>query len=229
MNDAAVDGTHLFQTRRFSDIACGLIRERIMSGELAPGSRLNEVALADEMRISRPPVREALRILSGEGLVEFAAGRGAVVTDLDLDSYVQVAEIRMALEVAAARHAAERADTDDVARIAGSVSDQAVALGAPGSPYPHHIAFHHAVAAASRNARLEASLEEVIRQMRLASMKTNENPDRAKAVLAEHRIVADAVASGDPVAAETAMRAHIEANIAATVALLSAFEERPAR
>ena len=228
MSDTAVDGS-LFQTRRFSDIACGLIRDRIMTGELAPGSRLNEVALAEEMHISRPPVREALRILSGEGLVEFVAGRGAVVTDLDLASFVQVAEIRMALEVAVARLAAERTQASDAERLRSLMGQQAEELGDPRSPYPHHIEFHHAVAEASHNPRLAASLGEVIRQVRLASIKTTENPPRAQQVFAEHQAVARAVLAGDPDAAEAAMRAHIDANTQATVALLSALEGRSGR
>lgn len=226
MTDLLVDGANLFQTRRFSDIACGLIRERIMSGELAPGSRLNEVALADEMHISRPPVREALRILSGEGLVEFVPGRGAIVTDVDLASFSQVAEIRMALEVAAARLAAERADAGGIARITAMMAEQQAALDIPGSPYPHHIVFHHELADMTRNPRLATSLAEVVRQVRLASIKTNEDPQRAQQVFAEHRLVADAVLAGDPDAAESAMRTHIEANTRATIALLSELEGR---
>lgn len=221
-----VDG--LFQTRRFSDIACELLRERIMSGTLPPGSRLNEVALSEELRISRPPLREALRILSGEGLVEIIPGRGAIVVDLDLASFIQVAEIRMALEVAAARLAAERADPVDVAHLTEAMNAQEVELEEPGSPYPHHIEFHHTVAAASHNPRLESSLGEIIRQVRLASMKTNENPQRAQQVFTEHRAIAKAVLAGDPDAAELAMRQHIDANMQATVVLLSALETKGA-
>lgn len=224
MSTPSLEGAQLFQTRRFSDIACELLRERIMSGVLAPGSRLNEVALSEELHISRPPLREALRILSGEGLVEFIAGRGAIVTDVDLPTFIQIAEIRMALEVAAARLAAERADSDDIAVLTEAMTAQEIELVAPGSPYPHHIVFHHTVAAASHNPRLESSLAEVIRQVRLASTKTNENPQRAQEVFAEHRAIAQAVISGDANAAEVAMRHHIESNTQATVALLSALE-----
>ena len=218
--------SQLFQTRRFSDIACELLRERIMSGSLAPGSRLNEVALSEELRISRPPLREALRILGGEGLVDFIPGRGAIVTDLDLQSFIQVAEIRMALEVAAARLAAERANPDDVVRLTEAMNAQELELVEPGSPYPHHIVFHHTIAAASHNARLQASLAEVILQVRLASMKTNEDPKRAQQVFTEHRSIAVAVLAADPDAAENAMRQHIDANTQATVGLLSALETR---
>lgn len=221
--------TSLFQTRRFSDIACGLIRDRIMTGELAPGSRLNEVALAEEMQISRPPVREALRILSGEGLVEFVPGRGAIVTDLNLAAFVEVAEIRMALEVAAARLAAERTDAVDAEALTALMTQQAVELDHPGSPYPHHIEFHHAIAAATHNVRLASSLAEVIRQVRLASIKTNENPQRAREVLHEHQAIAAAVLAGNADAAEVAMRTHLDANTQATVALLSELEGRNGR
>jgi DNA-binding GntR family transcriptional regulator len=226
MSLSELGDSQLFQTRRFSDIACELIRERILSGSLSPGSRLNEVALSDELRISRPPLREALRILSGEGLVEFIPGKGAAVTDLDLASFIQVAEIRMALEVATARLAAERATPEDVVVLTAAMNAQEAELGTPGSPYPHHIVFHHELAAATHNPRLESSLVEIIRQGRLASMKTNENPQRAQQVFAEHRAIAEAVVSGDANRAEHAMRQHIEANTSATVVLLSALEKK---
>ena len=95
----------LFHSRTFSEIAGEILRERIMSGALAPGTRLNEVALADELQISRPPLREALRVLSGEGLVVIVPGRGAFVIDLDLESFVQ--SVERALRPAEADDAAQ--------------------------------------------------------------------------------------------------------------------------
>lgn len=229
MNEAAKDGRELFQTRKFADIALEIIRERIMSGALRPGSRLNEVTLSDELQISRPPLREALSVLSGEGLVRLVPGKGAFVTDLDLDAFIHVGEIRMALEVATARLAAERADATDTARLASLMEALELELREPGNPYPHHIEFHHALAGATKNPRLATALGEVIRQVRLASMQTNENPQRAHEVLVEHRAVADAVLRGDADAAEAAMRSHIAANTDATVTLLKAMQKEAGR
>ncbi len=222
----AAPAAELFHSRKFSEIAGEILRERIMSGELAPGARLNEVALADELQISRPPLREALRVLSGEGLVVIVPGRGAFVIDLDLESLAHLAQGRRAREVETARLAAIRADASDAARIEQLMGDLESALSTPGMPYPHHIEFHHALADATRNPHLATSLGEVIRQVRLASMQTNEDPARAHQVLIEHRAVAEAVLSGDADAAAVAMRAHIQANTDATVELLKQLERK---
>jgi DNA-binding GntR family transcriptional regulator len=219
-------GAELFHSRKFSEIAGEILRERIMSGALAPGARLNEVALAEELKISRPPLREALRVLSGEGLVVIVPGRGAFVTDLDLESFVQVAEVRMALEVETARLAAERVQPDDVERLEHLMAELEEALSGPSRAYPHHLEFHHALAEATRNSHLASHLGEVIRQVRLASIQTNENPQRAHEVLVEHRAIADAVLRGDAAAAAAAMRAHIQANTDATVELLKQLERK---
>ena len=216
--------SELFQTRKFSEIAVELLRERIMSGELVPGARLNEVALAEELRISRPPLREALRVLSGEGLVALRPGKGAFVTDLDLESFVHVAEVRMALEVEAARLAATRLDDEHAARLDDLMERLESELSSQTVGYPHHIGFHHAVVEAARNPHLANALGEVIRQVRLASIQTNEDPQRANQVLDEHRVVVAAVLRRDPDAAAAAMREHIRSNTEATVELLRAVE-----
>jgi DNA-binding GntR family transcriptional regulator len=210
----------LFQTRKFSDIAGGVIRDRIMSGDLPGGSRLNEVALAEELRISRPPIREALRVLSGEGLVEFVPGRGAFVVNPDREAIVQLGEIRLALEKTAARCAAERADATDRVALQQVMEHTEAQLTDPSSPYPHHIEFHAALSGASHNPRLGQVLNEVIRQMRLASIQSNEDPRRAHEVLQEHHTITAAVLRGDPDAAEAAMADHITATTQAIVVLL---------
>jgi DNA-binding GntR family transcriptional regulator len=220
----APDGAELFQTRKFSDIAGELIRGRILAGELPPGARINEVTLSEELKISRPPLREALRVLGGEGLVTIVPGKGAYVVDLDVQSLSQVGEIRMALECASARLAAERSDEHDVARMQQVMDAIERELADEEMPYPHHIDFHQALATATKNPRLATSLEEVVRQLRLTSMQTNEDPRRAHQVLIEHRAVTDAVLRGDVDGAEKAMRDHIQASNEAMVARLGGKE-----
>ncbi|WP_166866913.1 MULTISPECIES: GntR family transcriptional regulator [unclassified Salinibacterium] len=220
MTEPMQSGAELFHTRKFSDIAGEIIRERIMSGALAPGARINEVVLADELKISRPPLREALRVLSGEGIVVIVPGKGAFVADLDLESFVHVAEVRLALEVETARLAAQRIERDDVAVIEDLMAQLETALAGQASAYPHHIEFHHALAVATGNPHLTTALGEVIRQIRLASIQTNEDPQRAHQVIIEHRVIAEAVLAGDADAAADAMRTHIRNNTEATVELL---------
>src|SRR5690348_1531194 len=85
------------------------LRERILSGDIPRGTRLRQVSLAEELGVSRTPLREALRRLSAEGFVEFSRNQGATVSQLDLGDLRHAWTARLTLEPAAARLAAEHA------------------------------------------------------------------------------------------------------------------------
>src|SRR5437899_11279298 len=93
------------------DQVCEDLRDRIISGRLAPGDRLVERDVAEEFGVSRVPVREAIRILLGEGFLTALSPRRIVVTRHDRKDVENLFDLREALEVLAARPAAERADT----------------------------------------------------------------------------------------------------------------------
>lgn len=222
-------GAERFHSRKFSEIATDILRERIMSGALAMGDRINEVALSDELGVSRPPLREALRVLSGEGLVHLVPGKGAYVTEFDVASFLHVAEVRLALEVEAARLAAERIDSDGEVLLKQVIAEIHEHLQAAGQGYPHHVKFHHAIAEAAGNPHLASAVGEVLRQVRLPAIQTNDDPQRAQQVLREHRAVAEAILQRDPEAAANTMRAHINANTNATAELLRQLERKNSR
>jgi DNA-binding GntR family transcriptional regulator len=207
--------------RTYAEIAAEVLRERILSGELAAGARLNEVALSTALQISRQPLREALRTLHGEGLVELTRGRGATVARFDLDALHQLGDIRLALETATARLAAQRADRDDLTRLTTVIAEIEDALRDPARPYPRHTDFHGVLAAATKNPRLTHAVDEVKQQLRLARARSGNDPGRARQALLEHRAVCDAVVRADPDAAEQAMRLHIEASLKAMLALVT--------
>jgi DNA-binding GntR family transcriptional regulator len=97
-----------FQIQSFSQTVVGLLREMILTGRFGPGERLNELAISEQLKISRSPIREALQTLAGQGLVSLVPGRGAYVAEFDAQSVQQLGEVRIALEVRAAKLAAER-------------------------------------------------------------------------------------------------------------------------
>src|SRR4028119_2487124 len=92
-------GTHLIQPHSVADLAYERIRGLVLSGELAPGTRLGQVELAERFGISRTPVREALRRLAGEGLVDFHSNRGFRVADLGPDAVLRGVAGRGTLEL----------------------------------------------------------------------------------------------------------------------------------
>lgn len=214
-----------FQVKRFSDLAGDLLRERILSGRLDPGAHLNEVALAEELSISRPPLREAFRVLHAEGLVDMRPGRGVFVAAFDVQSVRQLGDLRMALEAETARLAAERATAADLRVLAEVLAQIEVELGEPDRPYPYRIDFHGALSTACASPRLVQEAGAVRQQLRLATVRSGNDPARAQAALLEHRAVCDAVMQRDVEAADTAMRAHITSSLDAMVRMLEAEQE----
>ena len=108
-----------------TNVAVAALRGRVLSGSLAPGERLGETELAVELGMSRTPIREALRMLAAEGLVEITSNRGARVTQWSIEELRNVFEIRIRLEGYAARLAAERATTqqiENLEQIAGQIA-----------------------------------------------------------------------------------------------------------
>jgi DNA-binding GntR family transcriptional regulator len=187
------------------------IRARIIDGRLAPGGRVGQAELADELGISRGSVREALRRLAGDGLVEFEVNRGFFVADLGLDRVLERLEARLHLEPVLARLAAERRTDDDLAALRRSVEAEATARSAAAA-HDASRAFHVTVAAATGNAsfvRLIDSLwiADVGRRL-LARRRTQ--PDWQEADVAEHRELLAAIDEQDPGRAEALMRAHVE-------------------
>lgn len=99
-----------------------LLRLRITEGEIKPGERLNELVLAAELRVSRSPIREALALLAGEGLVRIAPYRGAFVTELSKERLADLLDFRIALEQFAIRRIIDRAEARDFDRLEALVS-----------------------------------------------------------------------------------------------------------
>src|ERR671916_2505167 len=104
-----------------ADLAYERIRGYVLGGELPPGARLGQVELAERLGISRTPVREALRRLAGEGLVDFHSNRGFRVADLGLDAVLRRLEVRAILEPGIARLAAQRQTERDVELLKGCI------------------------------------------------------------------------------------------------------------
>ena len=97
--------------------AVEMIRQKLLAGEYMPGDRLGEAEIAGELGISRTPVREALRILSSDGLIEINKNRGARVAEWSEEELTNVFEVRIRLEGLAARKAAERATPEQIVRL----------------------------------------------------------------------------------------------------------------
>ena len=101
------------------------MREAILEGEIAPGAVMSQVALADELGVSRTPLREALRMLQSEGLVDAQANRRVTVRPISATDVEELVVMRVALETEAIRLSVERLQPEDIAGLEGRLAEMA--------------------------------------------------------------------------------------------------------
>jgi DNA-binding GntR family transcriptional regulator len=195
-----------------ADQAYHEIRALIVSLELAPGAVIDERELIERLGIGRTPVREALRRLAQERLVEVYPRRGMFVTGVDVRKLARISEVRELLEPEAARLAAERATDGDREELAALLRE----LDAGGSePMGLDERIHGAVYRAVHNDLLEATLEQYyvlalrIWSIALGSAHINGAHELEEAVEA-HRALLEAIQAGDGDRAADTMRAHVQ-------------------
>jgi len=176
--------TGQLEIRSVADQVYAALLQRIVSGDLPPGTHLRQEALAGELGVSRTPLREALRRLASEGFVEFAVNHGATVTGRDLAAPESVRAARLSFEPAVARLAADVRDADGLQALRRAATDAD---------------FHLAVAATTANPHL----------VRFAEILWMAQPGDTAVSLAEHTAIADAIERRDGEAAERLSRAHI--------------------
>lgn len=181
-----------------------VLRERILDGSIAPGERLNEVALASALGISRGPLREAIQRLAGEGLLTIISHRGAFVRTFEPREIHELYDLRTAYEMYAARLVCVRATDDQLAGLAEFVSQTGEAMSGQGDGrYPTDRDFHRRLISLADNTALQRAAAETQAQISLARSMSAKVAVRAKAALDEH---ADIVASLQHRAADDAAR-----------------------
>jgi DNA-binding GntR family transcriptional regulator len=184
--------------------------EEIRTGQLLPGTRLTEVELADRLAVSRTPVREAIRRLEADGLVSHEPRVGAMVRSLDYAEVMELYEMRSVLEGTAARMAARSASEVEIAELKGINDEMAAALEDPQHLAQLNRRFHLTLIDAARNRYLVKSVQSVHKVLLILGPTTLE-AERARAAVAEHAEILEALSARDGVAAEAAMRRHMDA------------------
>jgi DNA-binding GntR family transcriptional regulator len=191
-----------------------LLADRILAGAFEPGDRLRESAIAMEVGVARNTMREAVRILELYGLVHYEVNRGAVVISPTTESLDEVYTARERLETAAAARTLTAEELQQV-EAAYAVLADATRSHDPRRIVEVDLGFHAAIVATLGSSRLDRFYAELIQELRFYLMVLSvqdrefENPS---ALLAEHRVILDALRSGDPNAAVGAVRDHIQIN-----------------
>ncbi|MDY6922533.1 MAG: GntR family transcriptional regulator [Pseudomonadota bacterium] len=220
------------------------LRERILTGQIAPGARLRAEALASEMNVSRTPIRSALAVLSAEGVVEYTVNRGYTVRSVTIGDILASIEVRASLEGTAARlsveHGWEASDLEflaDTARKGRSIVDR----GEWSAPieaewYELNWVFHRAINIAARNPVLRNAMRmtilapvmgDVIRVSPVVAAHVPQRlrqiagttPDHIRQSQADHEAIVQAIRNDDAPEAERLMTTHVMATKARTHAL----------
>lgn len=193
---------------RASDTAYAALLDQIQSGALRPGAVLGEVQQAKLLGVSRTPLREALGRLVSDGLVVQQSPRVTVVTDIRADDIRELFEIRRALEETAARLAAERGDAAAFRALADDFAFAHPADDADGY-YALIARFDAELDTAVSNTYLTSALRTVRTHLVRVRRLARDNPDRLDASVAEHRLIAAAIAARDADLAAHATHVHL--------------------
>jgi DNA-binding GntR family transcriptional regulator len=196
---------------RLSETLRERIEEEIATGKLAPGTHLDEVEMTQRFGVSRTPVREALSLLAGEGLVEIRPRRGAVVAQATPQRIVEMFEVMAELEAMCARLAARRISDADLQRLeAAHESCRSAAAGQDSDAYFYaNEAFHEALYRAGHNGFLcdqALALQRKLRPYRRLQLRVRNRVTRS---FEEHQAVVDALKDGDADRAVSAIRSHV--------------------
>ena len=194
------------------EVVCESLREAIRKGLLKPGERIMELQLAEELGVSRTPVREAIRKLELEGYVVMMPRRGTYVADMSIRDINEIFEIRTALEALSNELAAEHITEEELEHlqrllviIGGYVKE-----GSLDKIVETDIEFHDLLYHAARNSRLVgiiSNLRDQLTRFRTLSMSY---PGRLEETIEEHRLIVEAIARGDCKAARRAAKRHME-------------------
>jgi DNA-binding GntR family transcriptional regulator len=208
-SDGAVSGT--LENLTLWERVHQYLRQEILANRLPPGTELGEVALAESLGVSRGPIREALGRLAAEGLVTVRPRRGALVSSLSKEEFLEAYQVREALEMLAARLAVPRMTPAALERLE-SLIDRMVECAAHDDVegfFEANTAFHDAIVAASGNRRLGETYRQLVEQMGRYRWRSLVLRGSLKRSIAEHRTILRALAAGDAERAAHLVSEHI--------------------
>lgn len=204
-----------------------VLRDMIMSGELAPDAPMREAALSEQFSVSRRTVRDALGVLEHEGLVRHHRHKGSRVVRFDVADIHDLYAVRRTLETAAGEHCAAASPVRRVQL--GAAFDRladATTLGRTGDVVQCDLEFHRAVVGLLDSRRIDDFFAAIAVEMRFAlailEASYHESRHRPKAALDEHRAIRDALLAGDALLASRLIAEHVEVNEALLVRAIEA-------
>ena len=194
------------------DVVFNTLRQAILKGELKPGERLLEIALAERLGVSRTPVREAMRKLEQEGLVVMIPRRGAQVANITEKDLNDVLEVRIALENVAIEKACTRMSEEDMGRLwlAAKEFEHTMAEGNLVRLAEADVVFHEIIYRASDNKRLNQVLNNLREQIYRYRVEYLKEEETRNVLVKEHEELTKAIRQRDVKKAQEISFRHIE-------------------
>ncbi len=205
------------------DVVFNTLRQKILTGELKPGERLMEIHLADQLGVSRTPIREAIRKLELEGLVTMIPRRGAEVAQITEKNLRDVLEVRRALDALAVELACDRITQDELNELKTACEHFEAETKKKNANQVARadVALHDIILKASGNDRLMQMISNFSQQMyryRLEYVKDDRNYDQ---LIREHRIIYEAIRDKDKETGARAIKSHIDNQERAVIRMIS--------
>ncbi|MGZ5131672.1 MAG: phosphonate utilization associated transcriptional regulator [Caldimonas sp.] len=209
----------LLQTSSLSSVVQSELERMILSGELAPGARLTEVALAARLGVSRGPLREAFRMLEEAGLVRTEKNRGVFVRDLPVEEAIEIFDLRATMEELVGRRLAQGIVPAALKEVRGLVEQMEQAVRTKDAHAYHllNLRFHDRLVELAGNGKLTAIYRKLIKELSLFRRLNLADGWLMPVSAGEHRQIVKAIASGDAELAGRAMFDHVMESKARTI------------
>ena len=188
------------------------LRQLIVEGQIAPGAKLNERALAEQLQVSRTPLREAIKTLAAEGLVELVPNRGAVAAQLSAQSVADTFEVIAGLEAQSGELAARRITDAELAEIRALHYEMLAAHTRRDLPtyYRLNAHIHECINAAARNPVLTQTYRNVNARLQALRFRSNFDERKWQRAVDEHETMVALLARRDAAALRSLLLQHLE-------------------
>jgi DNA-binding GntR family transcriptional regulator len=187
------------------------LRQMLVENQIAPGAKLNERELAEVLQVSRTPLREAIKMLAAEGLVELLPNRGAIAVQLDEQDVLDTFEVMAGLEALSGELAAQRITDSELSEIRAMHFEMMAAYTRRdlSAYYRLNSAIHRAINEAAKNPVLSATYNQVNARLQALRFRSNQDEVKWKHAMAEHEKMIEALAARDDAAMRKVLLEHL--------------------
>jgi DNA-binding GntR family transcriptional regulator len=188
------------------------LRQMLVENRILPGAKLNERELSEVLKVSRTPLREAIKMLAAEGLVELLPNRGAIAVELSETDVLNTFEVMAGLEALSGELAAGRITDAELDEIKAMHYEMLAAWTRRDLPayYRLNAAIHRAINTAAKNPVLTATYDQVNARLQALRFRSNQDGEKWNAAVKEHEAMIDALSRRDAPAMRAVLLAHLQ-------------------